>query len=315
MPEVLPGNGITSTLVNAIDDTDTTLQIQADDVAAFPSSGTYRINLHSDAAAGPWEIATVTGGQGTATLTITRASEAFRGIQAANGWASGTNIVPVLTRGALAAGAAVPDPLTLETLQVTGELQLHDPGVNEGGDLLIAARDTTGRGFQPTFGTGDMVFYSGQTEDNPTVSAPGIWIVGGSDPSSTANLIMTSFATGHDNEVTLEGTPADAAASFAFLQQPDGSGHRIATLGINAYDAVSFVTLLLTNGRMGINVDPPQSMLHVGGDTRIDGNVGFYGTAPAARPDITGSRTDGTALASLLTALAGLGLIVDSSMP
>ena len=45
----------------------------------------------------------------------------------------------------------------------------------------------------------------------------------------------------------------------------------------------------------------------------IAGNVGFYGTTPAAKPTVTGSRTDGTALTSLLTALATLGLITDST--
>lgn len=44
-----------------------------------------------------------------------------------------------------------------------------------------------------------------------------------------------------------------------------------------------------------------------------DGGPGFYGAAPVAKPTVTGSRTDGTALASLLTALATLGLITDSS--
>jgi hypothetical protein len=41
--------------------------------------------------------------------------------------------------------------------------------------------------------------------------------------------------------------------------------------------------------------------------------LGFYGTAPAAKPTVTGSRGGNAALASLLTALAGLGLLTDSS--
>jgi hypothetical protein len=51
----------------------------------------------------------------------------------------------------------------------------------------------------------------------------------------------------------------------------------------------------------------------VGGTLKVTGNVGFYGTTPAAKPTVSGSRTDGSALASLLTALAGLGLITDST--
>ena len=41
--------------------------------------------------------------------------------------------------------------------------------------------------------------------------------------------------------------------------------------------------------------------------------VGFFGTSPVAKPTITGSRGGNAALASLLTALAGMGQITDSS--
>ncbi len=44
--------------------------------------------------------------------------------------------------------------------------------------------------------------------------------------------------------------------------------------------------------------------------------VGFFGTAPAgARPNVAGSRGGNAALANLLTALANLGLITDSTSP
>lgn len=48
---------------------------------------------------------------------------------------------------------------------------------------------------------------------------------------------------------------------------------------------------------------------------RVDessGDIGF-GVDPTAKPTITGSRTDGTALADLLTKLAAKGLITDST--
>ena len=41
--------------------------------------------------------------------------------------------------------------------------------------------------------------------------------------------------------------------------------------------------------------------------------LGFFGAAPAARPNVTGSRASGAALASLLTQLAALGLITDNT--
>jgi hypothetical protein len=43
------------------------------------------------------------------------------------------------------------------------------------------------------------------------------------------------------------------------------------------------------------------------------GNIGFYGATAIAKPTVTGSRGGNAALASLLTALANLGLITDSS--
>lgn len=46
---------------------------------------------------------------------------------------------------------------------------------------------------------------------------------------------------------------------------------------------------------------------------RFFGNVGFYGAAVAAQPTVTGSRGGNAALASLLTGLATLGLVVDST--
>jgi hypothetical protein len=55
-------------------------------------------------------------------------------------------------------------------------------------------------------------------------------------------------------------------------------------------------------------------LAQIGGALDHDGTaVGFYGTAPVAKPTVTGSRAGNAALASLLTALASQGLITDSS--
>lgn len=43
--------------------------------------------------------------------------------------------------------------------------------------------------------------------------------------------------------------------------------------------------------------------------------AGFYGAKPINKPVITGSRSDGTALANLLSKLQSLGLIVDNTSP
>ena len=45
----------------------------------------------------------------------------------------------------------------------------------------------------------------------------------------------------------------------------------------------------------------------------VTGNVGFYTTAPIAKPTVTGSKGGNAALASLMTQLASLGLLTDST--
>lgn len=49
------------------------------------------------------------------------------------------------------------------------------------------------------------------------------------------------------------------------------------------------------------------------GALAAEGNVGFTGATPVGRQTVTGSRSDGTALASVLTALAAFGLITDNT--
>lgn len=55
------------------------------------------------------------------------------------------------------------------------------------------------------------------------------------------------------------------------------------------------------------------TLFKVTGPVQVTGNIGFYNTSPAAKPTVTGSRAGNAALASLLTGLAGLGLLTDSS--
>lgn len=64
-----------------------------------------------------------------------------------------------------------------------------------------------------------------------------------------------------------------------------------------------------TNAR--INADA--RLLPKSGGTAF--TIGFQGAAPITQPTVTGSRGGNAALASLLTALADYGLVVDSSTP
>lgn len=114
MPEVIPLNLATSTLAAAVTSAgQTTITLQTGDGAKFNGSGTYRVILWNNATSGPWEICTVTGGQGTDVLTVTRASEAVRGVQTAySSWAINTNVAAVITDGAVTALLAAKADLT-----------------------------------------------------------------------------------------------------------------------------------------------------------------------------------------------------------
>jgi hypothetical protein len=99
MPETL-ANGASSTLNGAINNSQTTIAIQSADSGKFPPSGTYRIAVTDGSNV---ELMTVTGGQGTATLTVSRASEKYGAAQTAFGFASGSTVAQVLTNAGLAA--------------------------------------------------------------------------------------------------------------------------------------------------------------------------------------------------------------------
>jgi hypothetical protein len=72
---------------------------------------------------------------------------------------------------------------------------------------------------------------------------------------------------------------------------------------------------LVTQGEHDIFFRANQSeIMHfqcIGGVTKLS----FNGVPPVPRPLVSGSRSDGSAIQSLLSALESLGLIVDGSRP
>jgi hypothetical protein len=59
---------------------------------------------------------------------------------------------------------------------------------------------------------------------------------------------------------------------------------------------------------------PGSTGLIVGGNAQLlGGGLGFYGSTPAAKATITGSKASNAALASLLNALNVMGLVTDST--
>lgn len=89
------------------------------------------------------------------------------------------------------------------------------------------------------------------------------------------------------------------------LLQVSASGDTVQVGAGGTADSAKFYVngKISTSGEMEIN-----------GALNHDGTtIGFYGTAPVTKPTVTGSRGGNAALASLLTALAGQGLLTDSS--
>ena len=70
------------------------------------------------------------------------------------------------------------------------------------------------------------------------------------------------------------------------------------------------------SGVTGAVVDAGYVQLKSAGTVRFSVDttgIGFFGTAPGAKPTVTGAKGGNVAVANLLTALAGLGLLVDST--
>src|ERR1039458_8290783 len=100
-------NGATSTLAAPITAIATSLTIQAGDTAAFPSSGTFALHI-LDAVNGD-EIVEVGTVSGTTFGSLTRASEAYQGVQTAFAHGAGCVVALEATAGTIGTLAATND--------------------------------------------------------------------------------------------------------------------------------------------------------------------------------------------------------------
>lgn len=127
-------------------------------------------------------------------------------------------------------------------------------------------------------------------------SAGGIETSGTSKIGSQLNLADTA------GTVTWQIDP-DAYTGANSFRLMDGSGTnwiRISRTGsITPSNAIHFMAGGIANLYVGYSSTTP--------------TLGFFGTSPIAKPTVTGSRGGNAALASLITALANLGLVVDST--
>lgn len=110
---------------------------------------------------------------------------------------------------------------------------------------------------------------------------------------------------------SLRTTPPGGAAEMVqgYLALTGGT----LTGPLTVEDALDVDGALTVGGYTVLQGGQTNGDLAVLGALAVTGNVGFYGTSAAAKPTVSGSRGGNAALASLLTALAGLGLITDST--
>lgn len=138
------------------------------------------------------------------------------------------------------------------------------------------------------------------TDTNPV-------IVRATQNNSDNGVRLTTSQVNATMGVVLEQRSANKVGGLRVDQNGNISIHVNESMDANLSDA-SRVINILTNNKVGIGSMNPQSQLDVSGNARISGTLNV-GTVPS----ITGSRGGNAALASLLTALESMGLIINNT--
>jgi hypothetical protein len=149
----------------------------------------------------------------------------------------------------------------------------------------------------------------------------------------TSGGVLGAWSTGYfrvgTNASPTNTTAGDLTAVRLFLN--DDSNFNLQFSGSNpllTFDSGDFLLFTRSTSSYGFNVGSVQKLgisstvvlvassvsLEIDGALDHDGTtVGFYGTTPATKQTVTGAKGGNAALASLLTALATIGLITDGS--
>lgn len=140
-------------------------------------------------------------------------------------------------------------------------------------------------------------------------------------PSQTGNVLTIHDSTPTDKlwvdkDYYISGSHASGGA--VAIQATTGANGR--ALMITGNDKVDVYSFDMPTGSGGVcrfrATTGGNSVFDAGTDgsfRHLSSKIGFFGAATAVKPTVTGSRGGNAALASLLTALAGLGLITDST--
>lgn len=123
----------------------------------------------------------------------------------------------------------------------------------------------------------------------------------GSTSSATSALKSTTSAARKDDSAFVVG--GGSALISEIVAGNDGN------IGLTATDNLASSASVVLDATSG----SPSGISLAAGEIAMSGSMGFFGATAIAKPTVTGSRGGNAALASLLTALANLGLITNSS--
>jgi hypothetical protein len=191
---------------------------------------------------------------------------------------------PVFSDGTLKGDGTSAKPLSVAVPSIpttpggaNTQVQFNDNGAF-GGDARLTWNKATGSLSATIGATGQVVI----ADAGPNVE---IQVLPGAGATITlfAGTEQTTFTNNSGTAVTGKTFTVAVTASMQF----------------NAQTTMKFIT---PAGAVGLSLQ-----------VAATGRIGFYGAAPIVQPTVTGSKTGGAALASLLTQLALIGIIVDGT--
>ncbi len=194
-------------------------------------------------------------------------------------------------------------------------------------------------GYSDEFGSALVLDATGRTSTDTTTGSANIDIRADAASSSASSsvLLRALLGTGPETEASLEirnngasdiGIYANGSISTnSGLNVGTATGAVTGTVYASADGGGDYMTVIgntVPTGKRGVyltydSVNDRANLVarHTGTADKpliiLSSALGFYGVAPVAKPTVTGSRGGNAALASVLTALANLGLITNSS--
>lgn len=188
------------------------------------------------------------------------------------------------------------------------------------GTLATTVIELTGTGAATAAVTSSQATSAGGN----SLSTLGGYLTLANDAADQPNGISLDAAAGDTVRCRVGGTTRVvmgdlSGAGFASIQGDSGAQLSLvcSTLNINPGLASTIVCASLTLAAGGINVVTAAASACAFGpasQVRCDATgLGFYNTAPIAKPTVTGAKGGNAALTSLVTQLAALGLITDGT--